>query len=219
MDTIHLFFNPGCALSLYKPEAERRIFGYQQANAPHLMLHKACCRHHPGLDRGTIINVCAGCDRRFRSMYDGIDTISLWEVLDRLDNFPFPDYGGATMSVHDPCPVRGRPDVHTAVRNILRKMNIRIVEVAASGSKSICCGDTFYGLIPEDKIHGLMRKRAQSMPCEDVVVYCVSCVKAMHIGGKRARHLIDLLLGEDTEPQEYRTRVWHEQLEAYIGDH
>ena len=38
------------------------------------------------------------------------------------------------------------------------------------------------------------------MPAEDVVVYCVSCAKAMFIGGKRPRYLVDLLFGEATVP-------------------
>ncbi len=57
------------------------------------------------------------------------------------------------------------------------------------------------------------------MPCDDVCVYCVSCIKSMHIGGKNPRHLIDLLMGESTEPQISDTIKWHEQLQDYIEEH
>jgi Fe-S oxidoreductase len=131
-----------------------------------------------------IINVCAGCDRRFRSLYERISTRSLWEVIDNLDSFKFPDYQGSKISIHDPCPVRERPEVHRAVRNLLKKMNFEIIEARLIGKQSICCGDDFYQKIPINEVHKRMKFRADSMPCEDVCVYCVSCIKAIYIGGK-----------------------------------
>lgn len=57
------------------------------------------------------------------------------------------------------------------------------------------------------------------MPCKDVVVYCVSCIKSMTIGGKIAHHMVDLLLNEATEPQELRIDVYHDTLNEYIEKH
>ncbi|MGL1930910.1 MAG: heterodisulfide reductase-related iron-sulfur binding cluster [Desulfotalea sp.] len=152
-------------------------------------------------------------------MYEGISTISLWEILDGLESFPYPDHQGLQLSVHDPCPVRQKPQVHQAVRNLLSKMNIEVIETKFSREKSICCGDDFYPKIVLDKIHHHMKKRADSMPCNDVCVYCVSCIKSLYIGGKKPRHLVDLLMNETTEPQIYDTVQWHEQLQKYIANH
>jgi Fe-S oxidoreductase len=143
----------------------------------------------------------------------------LWEIIDGLDSFAYPDYKGLKMSVHDPCPVRKKPQVHQAVRNLLEKMNIEVVETKFSGTRSVCCGDDFYPKLPVDKVHNQMKKRADSMPCEDVCVYCVSCIKSLYIGGKTPRHLIDLLMSEPTDPQIYDTVKWHEQLQEYIDNH
>ncbi|NDV22918.1 (Fe-S)-binding protein [Desulfovibrio sp. JC022] len=218
--TPKIYFNPGCALSIYKPEMEVAILDFLNRNYKQTLLHKICCRHEPQLDGGSvIINVCAGCDKRFSSLYEGISTISLWEVLDSLDSFDFPDYQGLKMSVHDACPVRGNAGVHQAVRNLLGKMNIEIVETKFHGSKSVCCGDDFYPKLPVEKVHTLMKKRADSMPCDDVCVYCVSCIKSLYIGGKTPRHLVDLLMNELTDPQEYDLVKWHEQLQDYIDRH
>lgn len=220
MNINRLYFNPGCALSIYKPEKELQILEYLNKNFDNIELHKICCRHEPRLpDCSTIINVCAGCDRRFRSLYEGIDTISIWEIIDDLDNFPFPDYKGLQMSVHDACPVRGKPAVHKAVRSLLKKMNINIIEVPAHGAHSICCGDNLYPSCDLEKVHSFMKNRAESMPCEDVVVYCISCIKSIYIGGKTPRHLIDLLFDEDTQPQNYQTVEWHNELNDYIEKH
>lgn len=214
------YFNPGCALNLYKPEVEDTFLEFLNQHCKTTVMHKICCRHEPQIEKGSlIINVCAGCDRRFRNLYEGISTISLWEIFDELDSFPYPDYQGLKMSVHDACPVREKPQVHQAVRNLLKKMNIEVVETKLSGTRSICCGDDFYPQHPVDKVHKAMRKRAESMPCDDVCVYCVSCVKSMHIGGKTPRHLVDLLINETTDPQTYDTVEWHDQLQEYINYH
>ncbi|MBK5246137.1 MAG: (Fe-S)-binding protein [Peptostreptococcaceae bacterium] len=218
------YFNPGCALSIYKPDTENKILKFLNENClekyGEVELHKICCRHEPMIEEGSlIINVCAGCDRRFRSLYQGITTISLWEVIDELDSFEFPDYKGLQMSVHDACPVREKAQVHQAVRGLLGKMNIEVVETEFHGSRSICCGDDLYPALPVETVHKKMKERAESMPCEDVCVYCVSCIKSMHIGGKTPRHLMDLLLGETTEAQIYETEEWHIQLQEYIDRH
>lgn len=216
----NVYFNPGCALSLYKPEIEMKIFKFLNENHDEVKLHKICCKHEPNVGKGAlIINVCAGCDRRFRSLYEGVTTISLWEVIDSLNTFKFPDYNGLEMSLHDACPIREKPQVHKAVRNLLKKMNINIVETEFHGTRSICCGDDFYPTLPIEEVQARMKKRADSMPCDEVCVYCISCIKSMYIGGKTPRHLMDLLMGETTEPGLYDTVLWHEQLQEYIDKH
>lgn len=220
MQKTSLYFNPGCALQLYRPENAQKIFRYLQDNYPQIQLHSICCRHNPNLPEGScIINVCAGCDRRFRTLYPGISTVSLWEVLAELDNFPFPDYHGAEISIHDACPVRNTPAVHDAVRTLLRKMNLRIIETAQHGTNSVCCGDSLYPQCDMQTIHAAMRARAESMPCENVAVYCVSCIKAMAIGGRTPRYMVDLLFGQPTDPQECDLHKWHDSLNRYIAAH
>ncbi|MCL2564333.1 MAG: (Fe-S)-binding protein [Defluviitaleaceae bacterium] len=213
-------FNPGCALSIYKPEIEHKLIKFLNENYANLEMHNICCRHDPKLSEGSkVINVCAGCDRRFRSLYEGVTTISLWEVLDSLASFPYPDYKGAEMTVHDPCPIREKPEIHKAVRSLLGKMNINVVETPLHGTRSVCCGDSFYPALPVEEVNERMKKRAGTMPCDDVCVYCVSCIKSMYIGGKKPRHLVDLLMGETTEPGVYDTVRWHKLLKEYIDTH
>ena len=220
IDPDKCYFNPGCAMSLYKPEAVEEILHLLNRRFLPTQLHTTCCRHEPELPAGaTIINNCAGCDRRFRSLYDGIQTISLWEVLDAIPALPLPTYDGMQLSVHDSCSFCKKPQVHAAVRSLLDKMHIEVVESPYSGTKSICCGDNFYGHIPLEEVHAFQKKRASQMPCQDVAVYCVSCIKSMHIGGKTPHHMLDLVLGEVTEVQETRLDVYHDAIDRYIEEH
>lgn len=208
-------YAPGCALMLYKPQLAEKVLAHLGIDE-----HLTCCRHEPNLAPGTtVINTCAGCDRRYRELYEGVTTTSLWEVLAASETFDFPDYGGAEMAVHDACPTRTEDRVHSAVRTLLERMNIRVVEPQATRTKAVCCGDSFFGELPGDRVKELMAKRALSMPREDVVVYCVSCVNAMHIGGKRPRYLVDLLFAESTEPRVIDPTEWHGQLDRFIAEH
>lgn len=213
-------FAPGCALMLYKPELARRIASFLNGAYGVIPEHHVCCRHDPGLAPGTrVINVCAGCDRRFRSLYEGVSTVSLWEVLAGNRDFPFPDYHGQRMTVHDACPTRTEERVHNAVRALLRRMNIDVVEPERTRTNAVCCGDSFFRALPADEVKEQMKNRASQMPVEDVAVYCVSCVKSMHIGGKTPRYLVDLLFSEPTEPGIFEPDEWHRELQAYIDAH
>jgi Fe-S oxidoreductase len=220
IDPDKCYFNPGCAMSLYKPEAVEEVLHLLNRRFLPTQLHTTCCRHEPNLPKGsTIINNCAGCDRRFRSLYEGVQTVSLWEVLDAIPALPLPTYDGMQLSVHDSCSFRKKPQVHDAVRSLLDKMHIEVVESPLSGTKSVCCGDNFYPHISIEEVTAFQKKRAAQMPCQDVAVYCVSCIKSMYIGGKTPHHMLDLVLGEPTDPQETRIDVYHETLDEYIEEH
>lgn len=213
-------FAPGCALMLTKPEQSQRLLTFLNCGGEAIGEHLTCCQHEPALPAGTrVINVCAGCDRRYRQDYPGVSTISLWEVLAADDSFPLPDYGGVSMAILDPCPTRTETRVHDAVRTLLQRMHIQVVEPAHTRTQGLCCGDSCYGKLPVAEVKNLMKKRAGQMPCEDVVVYCVSCVKSMHIGGKRPRYILDLLFGESTEIGVHDPDAWHAQLQGFIDAH
>ena len=211
------FYNPGCALLLYKPHYAEKILDFLNRESNNITLHTVCCRYEPKLaENSNIINTCAGCDRRFSTLYEGITTESLWEIIAKSDTFPFPNYNGLKMTVHDACPVRKKGQVHSAIRTLLEKMNIEVVEAPNNRANSVCCGDSFYEKVPIEDVHKMMKKRSDTMPCEDVCVYCVSCIKSMYIGGKKPRYILDLLFNQETEAQVYDTVEWHKMLREFI---
>ena len=123
------------------------------------------------------------------------------------------------MTINDACPTRDQTRVHTAVRRLLGKMNIGICEPAHTRTHAICCGDSTFDKAPLAIVKKQMARRAAQMPAQDVVVYCVSCTKAMFIGGKRPRYLLDLLFGEQTLAGTLEPDAWHELLDRYIAAH
>ena len=202
-------FAPGCALFLYKPHLITQL---HEVDGRTTVLYI--------IPEGThVINICPGCDRRYRENYANPATVSLWELLSESDAFPFPDYKLEKMTIIDACPTRKQDRIHRAVRAVAKRMNITIVEPAHTRTQSTCCGDSCYGEIPTDKVIKQMKKKAGEMPLENILVYCVSCSKSMFIGEKRPRYLVDLLFGEDTVPQTIDPDQWHKQIDEFRDAH
>ncbi len=215
----NMVFAPGCALMLYKPELVDKIHHHLEAKFGKMEVLMTCCKKEPDVpDFSKIINVCPGCDKRFANNYKNISTISLWEVFDKDGSFIFPDNKGKRMSIIDACPTRNKVIVHEAIRSILNKMNIEIIEPQNTKTKSTCCGAGIYGDVPVDIVIDAMKRRTSEMPEDDVVVYCVSCIKSVYIGGKRPQYLPDLLFSEETFPQTYDPDKWYAELDKYIAD-
>lgn len=213
-------FAPGCALMLYKPELAYKLHTILKQNLGEMDMLMTCCHHDPQFTEKTeVINICPGCDKRFRSDYTNTSTISLWEILAENDFIAFPNYESLCMSIIDACPTRDQERVHDAIRKVIGKMNITLVEPKNTKTKSTCCGDSFYGLIPVEKVKEQMVKRTSEMPVDNVIVYCVSCIKSVYIGGKSPRYLIDLLFNEGTIPKTYEPDEWHKELDVYMEKH
>jgi Fe-S oxidoreductase len=217
---INRVFAPGCALMIYKPELAEKAHVLLNENLGKVDKLMICCQHDPGFTAKTqVINICPGCDKRYENDYPNTSTILLWEILADSDFFKFPDYQGKRMSIIDACPTRNKEKVQNAIRTILGKMNITLIEPKNTKSKSTCCGDSFYGEIPTEKVKKQMVKRTSEMPCKDVVVYCVSCIKSVYNGGKNPHYLIDLLFADETVPKTYEPDAWHKELKDYIEKH
>jgi Fe-S oxidoreductase len=215
-----LFFAPGCALMLYKPELADKLHQLLNKNFGNMDMLMTCCQHELNMSAGSkIINVCPGCDKRFSNDYTNISTISLWEILADTAFFNFPDFEGRSMTINDACPVRDKEKVHYAIRELLVKMNINLVEPENTRANSICCGDGSYGELPTNTVKELMVKRAAELPLADVVVYCVSCIKSIYNGGKKPHYLLDLLFDTETVPKTCDPDEWHKELAAYKEKH
>jgi len=215
-----LVFAPGCALMIYKPELAWKIHKYLNEKFGEVEMLLTCCQHNPNLhENSRVINVCPGCDKRFGKDYKGVTTISLWEVVNENDFYDFPDYKGKSMSIIDACPTREEDRIQNAIRSLLIKMNIRLVEPKNTRKESTCCGDVYYGSMPTVKVKELMTEKASEMPENDIVVHCVSCIMAVKNGGKNPQYLADLIFSQETHPKYIDLDKWHKELSEFIETH
>jgi Fe-S oxidoreductase len=216
----NLVFAPGCALMLYKPELAAKIHMLLNENFGKMDMLMTCCQHKPNIPENTrVINVCPGCDKRYAKDFKGVSTISLWEIVNENSLMNYPDYKGISMSIIDACPTRDELRVQDSIRDLLLKMNIRLVEPKNTRKESTCCGDVYHGSMPTYKVKEIMTEKALEMPVNDIAVHCVSCIVAVHNGGKKPRYIADLLFNEDSLPETIDLDEWHKELNDYIEAH
>ena len=191
-------FAPGCALNKYKPELISEITRFLTDASIIDGVYLTCCKSEETIEGDvTLIVCCPGCSHKFETRYPNACVLSLWKVLLDTD-FPFPDYQGERMSIHDSCHARQRnsSEMQDSARLLCRKMNIELVEPENTRDEAGCCG----GSAADDETRKAMAmRRAAEFSEKNVVVYCTGCTRSFSITDVAPRHLLDLLFGEATE--------------------
>lgn len=197
------YYSPGCGVLEYMPDLAKRVEEFLKKEGKIEGSYLPCCLNKPEFEETTmIINTCPGCDKRFRNRYDNTETITLWEVLLDCD-FDYPDYGGIEMSIHDSCDTKLQPQILNAVREIAKRMNIKVIEPEVyTRENARCCGESYTGgkLAPEEIIEKT-KERCSDFPRKDVIVYCIGCAGFLQYGGVKTHHLLALIFnGATTVP-------------------
>ena len=212
-------YAPGCALMSYKPHLAEKLKEIITKEYGEMETLLTCCFNKPKLSKDTcIITPCVTCAERY-SKDSECSTLFFLTKLAESKDFPFPDYGGISMSIQDTCSARKNPEVLFTIRRLLERMNINLIEPEHTGEKARCCGQIFYGKLETSKVEAQMKKRADEMPCNDVVVYCASCIMSMIVGGKRPRYILDLLFNEPTDMTGIGADKWNKALCEFRNTH
>ena len=203
----------------YKPHIAARLKEYVERRYGTMDTILTCCFDKPELPGGTcVLTPCPTCTERYAKDSGCMSRCLLNDLADD-NSFSFPDYGGVEMSIQDTCAARKQPDVLDSVRRLLQRMNIRLVEPKFTGKHARCCGQVFYGKTDIEKVEANMKRRADEMPCSDVVTYCSSCIMSMTVGGRRPRFILDLIFGEDTDMQGINPVKWNTCLAEFRAEH
>ena len=191
-------FAPGCALNKYKPELISEITRFLTDASIIDGVYLTCCKSEETIEGDvTLIVCCPGCSHKFETRYPNACVLSLWKVLLDTD-FPFPDYQGERMSIHDSCHARQRnsSEMQDSARLLCRKMNIELVEPEHTRDEAGCCGGS---AADYETRKAMAMRRAAEFSERNVVVYCTGCTRSFSITDVAPRHLLDLLFGEATE--------------------
>lgn len=191
-------FAPGCALSKYKPELISKISRFLLNASIIDDVYPVCCKAEQKAENpAVLITCCPGCSSKFETQFPDTQILSLWKVLADTD-FPFPDYQGARMSIHDSCHARRRhsSEMQDSVRLLCHKMNIKLIEPEYTRDSARCCGGSAcdYEMRKE-----MAFRRAEAFSEKDVVVYCTGCTRSFSVTNVEPRHMLDLLFEEPTE--------------------
>ena len=207
-----LYF-PSCNFTAASPLAAERIREYLGQKMP----VAGCCRVD-GLDYpegSTAIYFCQACRETLESRAgEKFTLLNLFQYLDGDRDFSWPDYAGLTVTVQDCWRDREHPEIFAAVRSVLQKMRITVVEMDENREHSRFCGNLHfephsrelkdqlqaYGekplyQLPEEVQRLLMREQVEKLPCKLAVTYCNRCKAGILLGGGKAVHLLELAMG------------------------
>ena len=163
-----------------------------------------------------VYSLCHNCNNILEEMHPEVQVHSLWELLDSDDAFPLSDYHGMKMTVQDCWRSKDRKEEQDAVRSLLKKMNIEIVELGKNRDLTDFCGASLYRaqpprnpkLAPKHYVEGaagkfvphtpqeqeeIMRQYCGQFLTDKVVCYCHYCLEGLKMGGSDAVHLAQLL--------------------------
>ncbi len=163
-----------------------------------------------------VVSLCHNCSAIIGETLPAVPLLSLWEMIQKDESFPFPDYNHRKMTIQDCWRAYDNRAEQDAVRLLLKKMNIDIVELADNYEKTDFCGITLYQPAPvrnlklapkrfvenapgkflphtKDEKKQLMVDYCRKFETEEAVAYCHYCVKGLQIGGKQTQHIAQLL--------------------------
>ena len=167
----------------------------------------------------TVYSLCHNCSAIIDEQRPGVVTRSLWELVLSDERFAYPDLKGREMFVQDCWRARDRAAEQTAVRELLGRMNVRVLELPDSRDKTDFCGVSLLRPAPPrnlklapkrfvenapgkfaphsaDEQKRLMTDHAARFAGNEVVDYCHYCHEGLLLGGAKAHHLAELLFGE-----------------------
>lgn len=209
-----LFF-PSCKTAAALPEESARLAEYLQTR--HGIAPIGCCRtHHSDLQPGdTALTVCNNC-MNIISENAQADIVSVWELIDEDDTFQFPDWHGEQITLQDCWLSHERSKEQDAVRSLMRKMNIEIVEMEEMRADNRFCGTILvmpmaastaklahrhyveehpemFTPLPKEEWPAHFAKHCGKIATPKVACYCKSCWDGLNLGGSQALHLLQLL--------------------------
>ena len=212
------YYFPSCKFTQMKPETSEKIKQFMETYGVRVA---GCCRPGHKVLTGwdvTAITICETCSIIVRENRPGAKNISLYEFVDRLADFPFPDYNGKAITLQDCYRAKNRDAEKTAIRSVLRKMNVKIIELPGTDEElrfdggflfapispsNLQLAPCRFGEIQKDvtvkspeEIDTWLKEYCGRFNTDRVACYCNSCYTGLKQGlpeGKSAVHVAELL--------------------------
>ena len=174
-------YYPSCNFSIASPSTAKVVRNLLKEK---MVVAGCCLRDQREIHEDDIgVYFCQHCRETIENK---VKTMSLWEYIDSLEDFDFPDYNHEKMLLQDCYRDRNHPEVHQAVRSILQKMNVDVVEAKRNKENSVYCG-TLQKELMEDNFEGVDLDM-------QIIVDCNRCLKGVELAGRKGIHLLNLVM-------------------------
>ena len=207
---------PSCKYTAHSPESSQKIQKYLSER--HEISMTGCCGPNHGnlTEKDTAVYICCTCGAFLEEDAPQVKSVSVWEILQDDADFPWPDYHGEKMTVQDCWRVYDNRPQQDAVRSVLKRMHIDVVDIADCFDKTNFCGVSLLTPVPqrslefapvrfgenaknkflphtEEEQKKMMEKHCKQFVTDKVICYCIACLGGLKLGNAHALHLMDLL--------------------------
>lgn len=205
---------PSCNFTKASPQTALKTRNFFKDRMP----VAGCCLYDKKVysDEDIALILCQACRQQLETK---IKTKTIWEYFDEDETFEFPNYHHTKMNLQDCFRDKDHPEVHQAVRNILKKMHIEVIEIEDNKEKSTFCGTLHFeskkqeiiellkqypnskiSQLPEDIQIKLMQEQVSKYNNDYYVICdCNRCLKGVTMGGAKGIHLLDLVMGVELQ--------------------
>lgn len=187
---------PGCKYTALSPATSKKMQEYLKTKR-NMAVTGCCSVNHKQLTSGDkALVVCPTCLFKLSETAPQSEVLSVWEVLADDDGFPWPDYKGKAITIQDCVDTADNPEWQQAVRKVLMRMNVHIVEIEKSFEKADFCNiETSASPLPKEEQMEQLVRHCEEYTTDMVVCYCTGCLNSLRIGGVNGIHLVDLVMG------------------------
>jgi len=208
-----LFFT-GCELPATSPEQTRLLYEHLLRHDPRIGVLMVCCgvpaeilgledesasardqitEAMEELGAEELIAACPQCQELLRERYPTVRVSSTWEILAETWD-PTQRFDALRLAVHDPCRSRNHPEVHAAIRTLVRTSGAEIIETEYSHERTRCCGSGGKIENTDPELFAKIAARAAGQTELPMVTYCTGCRSALRDAGRETIHILDLLM-------------------------
>ena len=212
------YYFPSCKFTQMKPQTSEKIKSFMESAGVRVA---GCCRPgHKALAGvgDTAVTICETCSIIIGENRPAAKVVSLYEFIDSLAEFPFPDYNGERITLQDCYRAKEKEAEKAAIRSLLRKMNVEVVELPGTEEEINFDGSFLFSAIKADNLALAPRRFAEiekdvtpktpeetdawlkeygrRFTTDRVACYCNSCFAGLAQGlpeGKSVAHVAELL--------------------------
>jgi NADPH-dependent glutamate synthase beta subunit-like oxidoreductase len=143
-----------------------------------------------------LLVACPQCQETLRNRLPEVRVSSVWELLGETWDPPR-RFDDLKLAIHDPCRGRRHPEVHAAIRSLVRTCGAEVVETEYSHERTRCCG--FGGKVEnvDPVLFAKVAARAAGESSLPMLTYCTGCRSALRGAGRETVHILDLLMSDD----------------------
>jgi Fe-S oxidoreductase len=221
-----LFFT-GCELPATSPGQTRTLYEHLLRHDPRIGVLMYCCgvpaeilgledqgvqareeirRAMDELGAEELVVACPQCQETLRDRLADVRVSSVWEVLAETWD-PSNRFDELQLAIHDPCRSRHDPEVHAAIRTLVRTCGAAVVEAEYSHERTRCCGAGGKIENVDPELYARIAARASGQVELPMLTYCTGCRSALRDAGRDTIHILDLLMSKkplgaalDSEP-------------------